>query len=47
MGVTGGTSLNLNAGDTIQIRTGNNRSAGATSLDTAAGANWVTIERIK
>ncbi len=47
MGVSGSTSLNLNAGDTIQIRTGNNRSAGATSLDTAAGANWVTIERIK
>lgn len=39
-------TVSLIAGDTLQIRVGNNRTAGATSLTTTAGTNRVNIERI-
>ena len=39
-------SVNCVAGDTIDIRTLNNRTAGATLLSTTAGLNHVEIERV-
>jgi hypothetical protein len=39
------TIIQCNAGDTLDVRATNSRSAGATLLNTAAGANHIEIER--
>ncbi len=46
LGVSVTTTLQLVAGDTIDIRASNNRTAGATLLNTVAGDNHLEIERI-
>lgn len=40
------TTISCNAGDLIEIRASNNRTAGATLLSTGAGFNHIEIERI-
>lgn len=46
MGVGVSATLNLVAADAIQCRTSNNRTAGATTLNTSAGTNVFEIQRI-
>lgn len=41
------TVINCVAGDTIEFRANNNRTAGATSLNTTSSSNHMTIKRIK
>lgn len=45
-GVSVSTTLSCNAGDTIEVRAANNRTAGATSLTASASNNHIEIERI-
>lgn len=45
-GVAGTFTINCVAGDTIVLRVSNNRTAGATSLDTTSGVNSLTIEKV-
>jgi hypothetical protein len=45
-GTTLNTTVNCIAGDTLVIRASNNRTAGATALDTTAGINYTTFERV-
>lgn len=40
------TTISCNAGDTLEIRAQNTRTAGATTLNTGAGFNHIEIERI-
>lgn len=40
------TIVSVNAGDLIEVRVSNNRTAGATLLDTTVGVNHIEIERI-
>lgn len=40
------TTLDCVAGDLLEFRTSNNRSAGATSIDTSPGLNHIDIERV-
>lgn len=46
LGVSISTIVNCNAGDTLEFRVSNNRTAGATLLQTAVGANFINISRV-
>lgn len=46
IGVSGSALIQLNAGEYIDVRLNNNRTAGATLLNGTAASNFITIERL-
>jgi len=46
LGSSVSTTVSLVTGDTLQIRVANNRTAGATSLESSAGFNFVNISKV-